>query len=538
MRIRKKHKIIVASSLFFLILPLWAGDRKKEEKRDYYKKWVDQDVLYLITDEEREVFSKLTTPDEKDRFIEQFWRRRDTDLTTAVNEYREEHYRRLVYANQHYGSGIPGWKTDRGRIYIMFGEPAQIEYNAGGGTYVRKSYEGGGRTSTYPFEVWRYRHIDGVGDDVEIEFVDRSWSGEFKLALYPWEKDMLLMVDGMGETTAERLGLANRSQRPGLHPGHLNNTSFMKKFMGTRFKDRPFERLQQFFALQRPPQIKQKELLKIVETNISYQQLPFSSVVHQVWVNDEAALVPLTIEVPNESLEYVEQPNKIYKARMALYGRVTAMLGTVVAEFEDVVASRYQPQHLAIGRQQKSLYQKVLTLAPGRYKLDFVVKDLGSGDVGTLSRAIHLRAPETGKMAAGSIVLAKQLEPLGAFPEKPKTFVIGDVRVVPNVSRRFAVSDPLGIYLQIYHPSLDSSTLTPAVSVEYTILEGDKVVSHVVDKEGDSVEYFSPQRLVLVRKMPLQGLAKGDYQIIVRVSDSISGESLSSETSFKVGGKS
>jgi len=91
----------------------------QEEARDYYRKWLDEDVVYIITDEEREIFENLATEEEREQFIEQFWFRRDPDPTTSENEYKEEHYRRIAYANEHFRSGFPGWMTDRGRIYIL-----------------------------------------------------------------------------------------------------------------------------------------------------------------------------------------------------------------------------------------------------------------------------------------------------------------------------------------------------------------------------------------------------------------------------------
>src|SRR5262245_53028874 len=144
----------------------------KEKVKSVYKRWKDEDVRWIITDEERKIFDSLKTDDEREQFIEGFWYRRDPDPDTDVNEYREEYYQRIAYANEHYTSGIPGWKTDRGRIYIMFGKADQIESHPSGGSYDRPAWEGGGTTSTYPFEVWWYRYIEGVGSDVEIEFVD------------------------------------------------------------------------------------------------------------------------------------------------------------------------------------------------------------------------------------------------------------------------------------------------------------------------------------------------------------------------------
>src|SRR6266849_1207734 len=141
-------------------------DRLRKELETPYKKWLDQDVTYIISDEERKAFKGLQTDEEKDQFIEQFWLRRDPTPDTEENEYREEHYRRIAYANEHYASGIPGWKSDRGMIYIKFG-PADETQSHNGGTEQRSIEEGGGQTSTYPYEKWRYRYLDGIGTNVE-----------------------------------------------------------------------------------------------------------------------------------------------------------------------------------------------------------------------------------------------------------------------------------------------------------------------------------------------------------------------------------
>src|SRR6185369_4571075 len=95
----------------------------KQELGSTYKKWLDEDVRWIITDEERETFKRLSNDEERDNFIEQFWLRRDPTPDTVENEYKEEHYRRITYANEHFAAGKPGWKTDRGRIYVMFGPP-------------------------------------------------------------------------------------------------------------------------------------------------------------------------------------------------------------------------------------------------------------------------------------------------------------------------------------------------------------------------------------------------------------------------------
>src|SRR5271156_1324706 len=199
--------------------PMTEKQRKAKEKKAReelatpYQKWLNEDVAYIITDEERAAFKQANDDAERERFITQFWLRRDPTPGTPENEFKAEHYRRIAYANEHYAAGVPGWKTDRGRIYITYGPPDEIEDHSSGGVYVRPPEEGGGTTSTFPFQQWRYRHIDGIGNNIIIEFVDPTMSGEFHMTKDPSEKDALLYVPGAGLTTMEQLGLADKTQR-------------------------------------------------------------------------------------------------------------------------------------------------------------------------------------------------------------------------------------------------------------------------------------------------------------------------------------
>ena len=176
-----------------------------KELDSQYKKWLNEDVVYIISPEERSAFLHLQTNEEREQFIEQFWQRRNPDPDSAENTFKEEHYRRIAYVNEHYASGIPGWKTDRGRIYIMWGAPDEVQSNPSGGSYQRPASEGGGETSTYPFEDWRYRYLEGIGENVELEFVDPTMTGEYKLTTDPSEKDALLYVPGAGLTQLESI---------------------------------------------------------------------------------------------------------------------------------------------------------------------------------------------------------------------------------------------------------------------------------------------------------------------------------------------
>ena len=199
--------------------PLTAKQKKasskalKQELSSTYKKWLNEDVRYIISPEELSAFKQLSNDEERDQFIEQFWLRRDPTPDTPENEFKEEHYRRIAYANEHFAAGIPGWRTDRGRIYIMWGPPDQIDAHPSGGSYERPIEEGGGETSTYPFEDWRYRYLEGVGQEVNLEFVDTCSCGDYHLTIDPNEKDALLHTPGGGLTLYEQQGLSNKGQR-------------------------------------------------------------------------------------------------------------------------------------------------------------------------------------------------------------------------------------------------------------------------------------------------------------------------------------
>src|ERR1700752_1756447 len=254
-------------------------DQKRKMKKtlqeldQQYRQWLNEDVVYIISPEERQAFLQLDTNEEREQFIEQFWLRRSSNPDLPDNDFKEEHYRRIAYANEHFASGIPGWKTDRGRMYIMWGPADEVESHPMGGTYDRPIEEGGGSTSTYPFETWRYRYIEGIGNEVILEFVDPTMSGEYRLTTNPDEKDALLHVDGLGLTLDEQLNGGNKGDRiTGIGPGAYRGNALGNA--PTR-NNNQFDRLELMTKVFRPPEIKFKDLETIVTTRLSYNLLPF-----------------------------------------------------------------------------------------------------------------------------------------------------------------------------------------------------------------------------------------------------------------------
>jgi GWxTD domain-containing protein len=499
-----------------------------EESKDYYRKWTEQDVLYIITEEEKSVFQSLTTAEEKEMFIEQFWRRRDPDPETANNEFKEEHYRRIAYANENFQSGIPGWQTDRGKVYIIHGPPDDIESHPSGGTYRRTFDEGGGTTSTFPFEIWWYRHIEGMGDDIELEFVDRTQSEEYRLALLPEEKDALLYVTGAGLTRAERYGWEKKGDRPYFSPG--TNYPYMYK----RMKNDPFVRLETYATVRKPKEIKYNDLKQVVQTNITFSSLKFEVQQDYFKLNERQTLVPLTVEIENSELSFgIENDHQV--ARAAVYGIVSNMTNRVVNEFEDDLSLVYRADQLPGAMRRRSLYQKMITIDTGkRYKLQIVVKDLKSNKVGVKALAIVPPRQDQEKLSVSSVILSDSVLELGDSPREEEMFVLGDIKIYPNLSRQFQREQPFGVYLQIYNAALDQSSFDPHLFVTFKILDGKEEKLLAVDDRGESIRLYGGRRIALLRSFPIEGLEPGRYTLQILIEDRIAGEELVLDESFEI----
>jgi GWxTD domain-containing protein len=496
----------------------------KPELKKAYKDWLDKDVAYIITDEERKAFKKLATDDERERFIEEFWRRRDPDPDTEENEFKEEYYERIAYANEHFSSGIPGWKTDRGRIWIMYGKPDERETHPMGGSYQRPSYEGGGSTSTYPFEIWFYRYLAGVGSGIEIEFVDPTGSGEYRIARNANEKDALLMVPGAGLTLAEELGLADKSDRvAGL--GSVGNHQYQRE------QDSPFSRLQLLADLNRPPQVKFNDLATAVNTGVVEENpLNFDVRVDFFRQSDERVITAFTIQAENRDLVFSDSGG-LQQARMNIFGRITSVAGRRVGIFEDPVITTATPEELTEAKDRKSAYQKALPLAPGTYKVDVIVRDVTSGATGIKHVGFTVPKYDQAKLSTSTMVLAAKLESLVDQPAVGQ-FVIGTTKVIPNVAGVYHRGQPVGVYLQIYNAGIDQTTLRPSVDVEYVLLkDGKEVGKQTEDWRGLS---DSGQRLTLARLLDSRQLVIGDYELAIRIRDRVTGQSLAPSQKFSV----
>jgi GWxTD domain-containing protein len=498
----------------------------KTEKTKIFQKWLNEDVSYIITDEERRAYKKLRTDEEREQFIEAFWRRRDPDPDTETNEYLEEHYERIAYANQHFASGIPGWKTDRGRIYIMYGPPHEKETHPTGGQYDRPSYHGGGSTTTYPFEVWFYRHLPGVGSGVEIEFVDPTGTGEYRLARSPDDKDAMLNIPGAGLTLNEQLGMSNKADRV------TNRGMFGYTGPGAREQDSPFSRMILLTDLQRPPQVNavlENSLVTSSTGAVEDSALDVSARVDFFRASDERVMTALTVQTDNGDLTF-KDVGGVQTARLNIYGRVMSVSGRRVTSFEDPVTTTATVDELTNLKDRKSAYQRVLPLPPGTYKVDLLVRDINSATQQIKQIGFTVPKYDASKLSASTLVLAVKLQSLGE--QLPGMFTIGPHKVIPNVSGTYKRGQDVGIYLQLYNAGIDQTTLRPSVDVEYVLTKDGKELL----KQGEDWKGLSDggQRLTLARLLPTDKMAPGDYEIVIRVRDRVSGQSLTPTGKFTI----
>lgn len=506
--------------------------KQKELERELagpWKKWMNEDVVYIITDEEKQAFKRLKTDEERQQFVEQFWLRRDPTPDTEENEYKEEHYRRIAYSNDHYASGIPGWKTDRGMIYIKYGAPDEIDSHPSGGSYERPIEEGGGETSTYPFEDWRYRYIDGIGTNINIEFVDQTMSGEYHISLDPEEKDALLYTPGAGLTLSEQMGTSSKTDRFTRTDGtHL----------GTGGQPLPesmneFTRLEQYAKLQRAPAIKFKDLEAAVNSSIRYNTLPMQVRADYIRVTDSTVLTNLTLLFKNNDLNYATK-DKVAKATINLYGRITSLTRRPVNWFEDTVTAEVPAEMLQQAMNGSQVWSKTIPLAPGTYRLNVVAKDVVGNTMNNFEMAITVPHYDEDQLGSSSVILADQLERVPTKSIGAGPFVIRSSKVRPRVGDSFKQAETMGIYTELYNFGMDEKTKKPDGTVEYDVVDANNKTVMSQTENVQAIQNSSAFLVTVEKKLPLKTLVPGKYTLRLKVTDKLKNQSITPSAPFTV----
>jgi GWxTD domain-containing protein len=525
---RQLLALLVLVSISSLIVPAQEQKQTPEEKQrkiknepdKAFRQWINEHDV-MLTQSERDAWKKLQTNEEREKYIEEVWRSRDPDPDTEENEYKDQFYERVAYANEHFSSGKPGRMTDRGRIYIKFGKPDAVESHPTGGSYDRLPWEGGGSTTTYPFERWFYRYLPNVRSGVELEFVDPTGSGEFRLSRSPDEKDALLHVGG-GPTWNELAGIETRG-------GRLMNSIGLTNYR--RIQDSPFEVLDLMRGMEQDLPHTRNYIGSLTGSpTVDDNTLNFETQLNFFRQSDGRVLVALTLQTDNSQLSFTDSGG-LQTARINIFGWVTTVTNRRLGKFEESVTATATAEELSSTRMRKSAYARAFILDPGRYKVDVIVRDVQSGATGVRREGFEVPKFPEDRLSASSIVLAAKLEKTESGAPAGQ-FVIGTTKVIPNLSRVFRRNDPVGVYLQVYNAAIDQTTLRPAADAEYVLLKDGKELGKQLEDWRQIND--AGQRLTLTRLIDSRSLAPGNYEIQVRIRDHVTGQTIAPSATFTI----
>ncbi len=474
---------------FILAFGLFA----QKDDPDFFKRWLSEDVVYIITKDELASARGLKTPEEKDAFIQTFWERRDPTRGTMANEYREEHYLRIAKANQKYTTATDGWRTDRGKILIRFGEPDNIDRNDSAGSTTMRS---GANRLTVPFETWEYRNIPGIGP-AKITFVDKTMTGNYEMTLNPADKIAKFSNEDSALLNSDPNNLLTLTETP-------DSIDWSK-------------RVNQYLALQRPPEIKFKDLKALVNVRLAFNVLPFNVRLDTLRGAGDRSVVPVTFEFDRSGLTFEQGPGGRV-ATVNVYCIVVDLAGRVAYEFED-----------AVSLYDSTYFQRFITLDPGRYKVTAVAKQAGSGSAGKVEQVIAVSRPQN-KLGVSSLMLADILVATASNESTLDNFVISRFKVRPLVKPEISSETPLGIYQEIYDFATDSNSQKPDIGAVLQVFrkgQGTEVLNSLVTAEEIGTRYAG--RLLLAKTLRVSGLAPGEYIVRLTVTDNLRKETLATE---------
>ena len=510
----------------------------RKELKGAYRTWLEQDVPYIISDQETKAFRSLSNDEERDAFIEQFWLRRNPDPDSPDNEFREEHYRRITYANEHFAAGKPGWKTDRGHIYISFGKPDSIDSHPSGGNYQRPQDEGGGQTSTFPFETWHYRYLEGIGENIDLEFVDTCQCGDYHFTIDRGEKDALSHVPNAGLTQWEEMKMAKKSDRfAGSNLETLGSGP-----MGAGNQSKQFDRIELAAKVFAPPPVKFADLENFISEHklINGPVFPFDVRTDFVKVTENTVLVPITLQLRNRDITFVTKDG-VAKGFVNILGKVTTLTHKTVQTFEDTVQVEQPAELLEKTLDRKSVYWKAIPLLPGLYRLDIAIKDVNNPDhIGIYGRGIEVPTFHDEKLATSSLILADEMNTVSSREIGAGSCVIGNTHICPRVTPNpatpvsFKRGQQLNFWMQVYNLGIDDATKSNQATVTYQITQT-ATGTVILEKELESKDLGAhSDQLTVEKSLPMAGLSPGKYKVTIRVNDLISKQEIAQSAPFVV----
>ena len=519
MRMKKLSFLLILASLASLAIVPSAAAQKKKSPRDLppeYRKWLEEEVVYIISKREREVFLQLESDRERRIFVDAFWKQRDPTPGTTENEYRTEHYRRLSYVNQWFGreSPLPGWKTDMGRIYIQLGEPKSTE-----------KYEN--EPEIYPTVVWFYDGMSEVGlpNAFNIVFFKKGGMGEYELYSPVRHGPMSLLIHYAGditnyETAYTKLAETNPSLADisiSLIQGEahysLQPSLASQVLLDSRIPSVPYEKVKTAYA---------EKLLKykdVIEVEYSANYIDNQAVM--AVFSDPTGLSFVHYALEPQRLSFEEYQGR-FRSEIEISGRAQDEQGTTVHQFTRTVPINMDADQIGRIRAKLFSFQDLFPLLPGRYKVDILFKNKVSQEFTSAEATVLIPDPKA--FAMSPPLLANRADRDSKYKGANKPFLLGDVQFVPSPRNDFITSDTMYVYFELHNLPQD---LREAGSVSYAITSGSQNIRTL---SRPLREYPNPPGLS--EEFSLTGLQPAYYELKVSVLDGAQKERLSAGVPF------
>jgi hypothetical protein len=295
-----------------------------------------------------------------------------------------------------------------------------------------------------------------------------------------------------------------------------------------------FNRLERYVNLQKPPEIKFKDLEAVVKSHISYNLLPMKVQVDYFPITEASVLTNVTVQFANKDLEFSSKLG-VQRATIDIYGRITTMTRRLVNVFEETVVVDSPQEFLAEYAKQRSIYQKTIPLIPGTYKLNVVAKDVVAGTISDYEVAITVPRIDPDKLTSSSVVLADVIEPVAMKSIGAGLFVIGSSKVRPRVGEVFKRDEKMGIYFQCYNFGEDETTHKPSGVVQYEVVKnGSNAKIFDYSEDLTQIPNASASEVIVQKLLPLKSLDPGQYTIRMKVTDKVRNQVLTNSAQFTV----
>lgn len=437
---RKKLGLFILIVGLLLPAGLNAKENSIKDLPEKYKKWLEEEVVYIITSREKEVFLQLETDRERDLLIEAFWKQRDPTPGTPRNEFKEEHYRRINYANHWFGKGTtkPGWKTDRGKIYIILGKPVS-----------RESY--GTLAQVVPTEVWFYQRdpSSGLPSNFYVVFFQEEGLGDYILYSPVRHGPKKLLEGYIGDPKRayyilrkldRELAKISYSLLPEETPEINPRPSITSEMLLSKIVLSPQKQIKDQYA---EKLLKYKEF---VEVDYSANYIDNDSIVKII--ADKAGFFSVHYAIEPERLSIYSYEDR-YSINLEVFGKISDLQGKTIYQFQKTVPLEFTADQLPELKTKRFSFQDVFPLIPGNYRFDLLIKNTVSKEFTSIEKNITIPQSTT-SLQMSSLILSHKVRKYASKKHTNRAFQFRNLQLYPPAQKNFTTKDNLFVYFQTY----------------------------------------------------------------------------------------